>query len=72
MLGPRGSRLLSNLDVPLEDPGTQGMNFSSGFRAAREAQKMAKPTSVAELSKIGQSRWELYPWCKLRRTIWSL
>lgn len=55
MLGPRNSRLLSNLEVPLEDPGTHGMNFSSGFRAAREAQKMAKPTSAAVLSKIGQS-----------------
>lgn len=56
MLGPRGSRLLSYLDVPLEDPGIQGMNFNSGFRAAREAQKMAKPTSAAELENIiGQS-----------------
>lgn len=59
MLGPRSSRLLSNLDVPLEDPGTHGMNFRSGFKAAREAQKMAEPTSAAELSNIGQLRWGL-------------
>lgn len=53
MLGPLGSRLLlSNLEVPLEDPGIQGMNFNSGFSAASEAQKIARPTSVAELHML--------------------